>query len=33
MINFDDKKILVWPRATDKGKCKEDIIGNTRGAD
>jgi hypothetical protein len=33
MINFDDKKVLVRPSATDKGKGKENIIGNPREAD
>jgi hypothetical protein len=32
MINFDDKKVLVWPSAADKGKGKEIIIGITREA-
>jgi hypothetical protein len=30
MINFDDKKVLVWPSVADKGT--EIIIGNTREA-
>jgi hypothetical protein len=29
MINFDNKKVLVRPRAIDKGKGKEVLIGNT----
>jgi hypothetical protein len=29
MINFEDKKVLVWPSTTDKGKGKEIIIGKT----
>jgi hypothetical protein len=33
MINFDGEKVLVWPSAADKGKCKEVIIGNVREAD
>jgi hypothetical protein len=28
MINFDDKKFLVRPTTTDKGKGKDIIIGN-----
>jgi hypothetical protein len=28
MISFDDKKFLVRPNATDKGKGKEIIIGD-----
>ena len=33
MINFDGKKILIRPSATDKGKGKEVLIGDTREAD
>jgi hypothetical protein len=33
MINFDGKKVLIWPSTTDKGKGKEVIIGNEREAD
>jgi hypothetical protein len=33
MIKFDDKKVLVWPSAADKGKDKEIIIGDAREAD
>jgi hypothetical protein len=33
MIDFDGKKVLIRPRATDKGKGKEVIIGDTRKAD
>jgi hypothetical protein len=33
MINFDDKKVLIRPSATDKGKGKEVIIGDVRKAD
>jgi hypothetical protein len=33
MINFDDKKVIVRPSVTDKGKGKEVIIGDTREAD
>jgi hypothetical protein len=32
MINFDGKKVLIRPSATDKGKGKEVIIGNARKA-
>jgi hypothetical protein len=28
MMNFDDKKVLVWPNAIDKGKGKKIIIGS-----
>jgi hypothetical protein len=28
MINFDGKKVLIRTNATNKGKCKEVIIGN-----
>jgi hypothetical protein len=33
MIDFEGKRILVWPNTADKGKDKEIIIGNTREAD
>jgi hypothetical protein len=33
MINFDGKKVLIWPSAADKGKGKEVIISNAREAD
>jgi hypothetical protein len=33
VIDFEGKRILVWPNTTDKGKDKEIIIGNTREAD
>jgi hypothetical protein len=33
MIDFDDKKVLVRPNATDKGKGKEIIIDDPREAD
>jgi hypothetical protein len=33
MINFDEKKVLTRPSATDKGKGKEVIIGDARKAD
>jgi hypothetical protein len=32
MIDFEGKRILVWPNTADKGKDKEIIIGNTREA-
>jgi hypothetical protein len=32
MIIFDDKKVLVWPNASDKGKGKKIIIGYPREA-
>jgi hypothetical protein len=32
MINFDGKKVLIRPSATDKGKGKEIIIGDARKA-
>jgi hypothetical protein len=33
IINFDDKKFLVWSSAADMGKGKDIIIGDTREAD
>jgi hypothetical protein len=33
MIDFEGKKVLVWPNTADKGKDKEIIIGNAREAD
>jgi hypothetical protein len=33
MINFDGKKVLVWPLAADKDKGKEIIIDDAREAD
>jgi hypothetical protein len=33
MIDFEGKKVLVWPSTVDKGKDKEIIIGNAREAD
>ena len=33
MIDFEGKRILVWPNTADKGKDKEIIIGNAREAD
>jgi hypothetical protein len=33
MINFDDKKVLVQPSASDKGKGKDIIIGDAREVD
>jgi hypothetical protein len=33
MLNLDGKKVLIRPSATDKGKGKEVIIGDTRKAD
>jgi hypothetical protein len=32
-IDFEGKKVLIRPNTTDKGKCKEIVIGNTREAD
>jgi hypothetical protein len=32
-IDFEGKKVLVWPNTADKGKGKEIVIGNTREAD
>jgi hypothetical protein len=33
VIDFEGKKVLIWPGTTDKGKGKEVIIGNARKAD
>jgi hypothetical protein len=33
VIDFEGKKVLIWPSTTDKGKGKEVIIGDTRKAD
>jgi hypothetical protein len=33
MIDFEGKKVLVWPNTADKGKGKEIVIGNARKAD
>jgi hypothetical protein len=33
MINFDDKKVLVWPSIVDKGEDKKIIISDLREAD
>jgi hypothetical protein len=33
MIDFDGKKVLIWPSAADKGKGKEVIIGDARKPD
>jgi CheY-like chemotaxis protein len=33
MIDFEGKKVLIWPSIADKEKGKEVIIGNTREAD
>ena len=33
MINFDGKKVLIQPSATDKGKGKEVIIDDARKVD
>jgi hypothetical protein len=33
MVDFEGKRILVWPNTADKGKDKEIIIGNTREVD
>jgi hypothetical protein len=33
MINFDGKKVLIWPSTADKGKIKEVIIGDAQEAD
>jgi hypothetical protein len=33
LIDFEGKRILVWPNTSDKGKDKEIIIGNTRETD
>jgi hypothetical protein len=33
MIDFEGRKVLVWPNTADKGKDKEIIIGNAREAD
>jgi hypothetical protein len=33
MIDFEGKKVLVRPNTTNKGKCKEIVIGNAREAD
>ena len=33
VIDFEGKKVLIWPGMADKGKGKEVIIGNARKAD
>jgi hypothetical protein len=33
MIDFEGKRVLIWPSTADKEKGKEIIIGNTREAD
>jgi hypothetical protein len=33
VIDFEGKKVLIRPGATDKGECKEVIIGNARKVD
>jgi hypothetical protein len=33
MIDFEGKRVLIWPSTADKGKGKEIIIGNAREAD
>jgi hypothetical protein len=33
VIDFNGKKILIWPSTADKGKDKEVIISNAREAD
>jgi hypothetical protein len=33
MIDFNGKKVLIWPSTADKGKDKEVIIGNAREVD
>ena len=33
VIDFNGKKVLIWPSSADKGKDKEVLIGNTREAD
>jgi hypothetical protein len=33
VIDFEGKKVVIRPSATDKGECKEVIIGNARKAD
>jgi hypothetical protein len=33
VINFEGKKVLIWPDMADKGKDKEVIIGDARKAD
>jgi hypothetical protein len=33
VIDFEGKKVLIWPSTADKSKDKEDIIGDVRKAD
>jgi hypothetical protein len=33
IVDFDGKKVLIWPSAADKGKGKEVIIGDARNVD